>query len=86
MAVRCNTLEHVEDRLLHRVEWKPLVVGHVLCDSWYATHALMQAVDDLGTRVYCPIQTNRTILDGVCWTAKQPARAQRNPIACSCIA
>ena len=71
-----DKLEHVEDMLLHSVERKKLAFGVVLFDSWYATHDLMKAVDDLGKRFYCPIKTNRNILDGLCWT--KPTKLEWN--------
>ena len=45
-----DKMDHVEDMLLHSVERKKLAFGVVLFDSWYATHDLMKAVDDLGKR------------------------------------
>jgi hypothetical protein len=56
-------LEHVHDMLLHAVYHKQLLFSTVLMDTWYATKAVLLAIEQLHKVYCCPLKANRLVDD-----------------------
>jgi hypothetical protein len=66
-----DKLDHVKDMLKHTVEWKKIPFSGVLFDTWYATNSLLNEVNKLEKKFYCPIKLNRKMTQGVHWTTAE---------------